>query len=192
MAGPPPVSRRIFLGSAAALLSRRELLGEQPASISIHVLKLLHPTHLTLAPSGPARIVVTTPQQVFALEGNQSIRIDAFRTPAVAATLSGGPARFTITLPGVIRRSYEGSLHITSKGELLIPVVTMTRETAVGSITAAEIPQSGTVFGALAAQAIVARSFLVAAGKRHAEADFCDTTHCQFLRSPAAPGSTVA
>ncbi|MGA7415768.1 MAG: SpoIID/LytB domain-containing protein [Bryobacteraceae bacterium] len=158
----------------------------------MHVLKLLHPTLLKIESAGPARIDVATPQRIFALEGSRSVQIDASRTPVTVVAASGKAARFTLIIPGVIQRTYEGSLHITAEGDLLIPVVTMTHETAVSSITGAEIPQSGSQFAALAAQAIVARSFVSAAGKRHAEADFCDTTHCQFLRSPAVPGSTVA
>ncbi len=192
MAGHHPVSRRMFVGSAAGFFSRHALAGMQPAGVSVHVLKLLHPTQLKIEPAGAARIAVTTPQQVFTLEGAQSIHIDAGKTPVSVTSPSGNAARFTLIIPGVFRRSYEGSLHMTAEGNLLIPVVTMTRETAVTSITGAEIPQSGTLFAALAAQAVVARSFLAAAGKRHAEADFCDTTHCQFLRSPAMPGSPVA
>ncbi len=192
MAGPYSLSRRAFVGSSVSLLSSHVLLGGQPVGVSVHVLKLLHPTVLKIEPAGPVRIDVVTPQQNFALEGNQSVHIDASKSPATVTAPSGEAARFTLTIPGVIRRSYEGSLEITRQGDILLPVVTMTRETAAGSITVAEIPQSGSLFAALAAQAVVARSFLSAAGKRHAEADFCDTTHCQFLRSPAAPGSPAA
>ena len=39
---------------------------------------------------------------------------------------------------------------------------------------------------ALKAQAVAARSFLLAGQGRHGSFDFCDTTHCQFLRSPPA------
>jgi stage II sporulation protein D len=44
---------------------------------------------------------------------------------------------------------------------------------------------------ALKAQAVVTRSFL-AAGPRHRDFDFCDTTHCQFLRSPDDVNARVA
>lgn len=44
---------------------------------------------------------------------------------------------------------------------------------------------------ALKAQAVATRSFL-AAGARHLDFDFCDTTHCQFLRSPPPSTSRVA
>jgi stage II sporulation protein D len=38
------------------------------------------------------------------------------------------------------------------------------------------------------AQAVVARSFLIAAPHRHQGFDFCDTTHCQYLREPPPDG----
>jgi stage II sporulation protein D len=180
------------LQGAACLLFQRASLAGQSGHVSVHVLKLLHPSLLEIEPTGAGRLEVATPQRVFTLEGSQSLQIDASKTPARVSAPSGGPARFTLTIPGIIRRSYQGSLTLTAQGELLIPVVLMSKETAVSSITGAEIPQSGSPFAALAAQAVVARSFLVAAGRRHAEADFCDTTHCQFLRSPAPPRSAAA
>lgn len=57
----------------------------------------------------------------------------------------------------------------------------MDREVAVASVVAAEMPQS-TPMEALKAQAVVARSYYAAAGPRHDAFDFCDSTHCQFLR----------
>jgi peptidoglycan hydrolase-like amidase len=40
---------------------------------------------------------------------------------------------------------------------------------------------------ALKAQAVVARSYYAAAGSRHDAFDFCDSTHCQFLRQRPPP-----
>jgi stage II sporulation protein D len=42
---------------------------------------------------------------------------------------------------------------------------------------------------ALKAQAVVTRSYLVAGKGRHLNFDFCDLTHCQFLREPPSPES---
>ena len=39
------------------------------------------------------------------------------------------------------------------------------------------------------AQAVAARTYFVAGKGRHEDFDFCDTTHCQFLRSPPASQS---
>jgi stage II sporulation protein D len=66
----------------------------------------------------------------------------------------------------------------------------MNRETAVASIVGAEMIESAPI-EALKAQAVATRSFL-AAGPRHIDYDFCDTTNCQFLKSPPPPSSRVA
>jgi stage II sporulation protein D len=44
---------------------------------------------------------------------------------------------------------------------------------------------------ALKAQAVATRSFFVAGKGRHHSFDFCDTTHCQFLRSPPGPATAA-
>lgn len=95
----------------------------------------------------------------------------------------GDDAEFRVTIPGRISRRYRGKLEIKpTHGELLM-IVTMDLETAVASVVAAESP-SNAPMEALKAQAVAARSFLVAGGKRHRDFAFCDTTHCQFLRAP--------
>ena len=105
----------------------------------------------------------------------------------VVSARDGGEAEFTLAVPGRIRRRFRGVLTVFARGGELVPVVRMDMETAVASIVSAEsVPGAG--LEALKAQAVAARSYL-AAGRRHREYDFCDTTHCQFLRSPPAHGS---
>jgi len=41
----------------------------------------------------------------------------------------------------------------------------------------------------LKAQAVVTRSYFIAGKSRHHDFDFCDLTHCQFLRDPPNPES---
>jgi peptidoglycan hydrolase-like amidase len=94
-------------------------------------------------------------------------------------------------VPGKIRRRFHGRLDVTSTGGELVPVVSMDLETAVASVVAAEQMVS-TPLEALKAQAVAARSFLVAARGRHHGFDFCDTTHCQFLREPPAADHPAA
>jgi stage II sporulation protein D len=67
----------------------------------------------------------------------------------------------------------------------------MDLETAVASVVAAENP-SDVPLEAAKAQAIASRSFLLAGAGRHRDFDFCDTTHCQFLREPPSPDSAAA
>jgi len=99
----------------------------------------------------------------------------------VVTARDGSPVPFELAVPGKLRRVYRGRLTLTAHNGVLLAVVSMDRETAVASIVAAEMPASAPL-EALKAQAVVARSFLVAGG-RHVGYDFCDTTHCQFLRS---------
>jgi peptidoglycan hydrolase-like amidase len=107
---------------------------------------------------------------------------------------NGQPVSFLLEVPGVIRRRYLGTLSVSSADRLLRPIIRMDREVAVSSIVGAELPVYGAPREALEAQAFAARSFLSAAATtgRHGDAQFCDTTHCQFLRAPALTGSAVA
>lgn len=111
-----------------------------------------------------------------------------FHPRSVEAVRASGSPEFTLRIPGRIERRYRGRLDLVRDHDEVVPVVTMDLETAVASIVAAESPP-GAGIESLRAQAIVARSFLLAAHGRHAYADFCDTTHCQFLREPPAGGS---
>jgi stage II sporulation protein D len=64
----------------------------------------------------------------------------------------------------------------------------MDLELAVASVVAAESPP-GAPLEALKAQAVAARSYFFAGRGGHKRFDFCDTTHCQFLREPPAPSA---
>ena len=173
----------MLLASSVAALTTR-------THYSFWVFGLLRPTHINLYPFRNARLHVNGE----ILEGPGAYRIDAARTPIQMSGPHERPVGFVLEIPGVIRRRYLGKLSVTAEGSLLRPVVTMEREVAVGSIVAAELPATSTPLQALAAQALSARSFLTAESKkpRHGDAQFCDTTHCQFLRSPAVVGSVVA
>ena len=99
--------------------------------------------------------------------------------------------RFVLEVPGKLRREYSGALEIRAHGQTLEAIVTMPLETAVASVVQAESPP-GAGIEALKAQAVAARSFFVARQTSHLDFDFCDTTHCQFLRSPPAFGTLAA
>lgn len=104
---------------------------------------------------------------------------------------SGGPVDFILGVPGKISRHYHGTLEIKPSGRQLIAVITMDRETAVASVVAAESAPD-TPLEALKAQAVAVRSYLVSSHGRHTEFNFCDTTHCQFLREPPLQDSPAA
>jgi len=98
-----------------------------------------------------------------------------------------GDADFRLAVPGKLERRYRGVLEITPQTRELEAVVVMNLEVAVASAVAAESPP-GAPLEALKAQAVVTRSYYAAARGRHLRFDFCDTTHCQFLRQPPPAG----
>src|SRR5258705_481471 len=102
----------------------------------------------------------------------------------------GAEGRFILTIPGKIHREFRGRLEVRGHEGGLAAIVEMDRETAVASIIAAESP--GSPREAQKAQAVLARSFLAAAHGRHAGFDFCDTTHCQYLRDAPSAGTVAA
>ena len=103
----------------------------------------------------------------------------------------GSYARFIICLPNGAEGEYYGRLEVRQHYYELQLIVEMDRELAVASVLAAEgagaLPPE-----ALRAQAIVARSYMLAIGGRHAGFDMCDTTHCQRFGPPPAANSAVA
>jgi peptidoglycan hydrolase-like amidase len=158
-----------------------------PALMTIGVFGLFHPTELEVRPGAGTVILVESMGRTVRLEGAASARI---RTAARVSGRDGTMTRFVLSVPGKIRREYLGRLEVKAQAGSLTAIVEMDRETAVGSIVAAEGPGAG--IEAMKAQAVAARSFLAAAHGRHEGFDFCDTTHCQFLKEPAKPGSPAA
>jgi hypothetical protein len=188
------LTRRVFLGGlAAASLAARAFAQPPTTTPTFTVLSLFHPRRLTLhAEAAPLSLQLNnTP---LTLSRGQSFIIDASEnhiiinnSPADSLKIAS-PATFDVEVPNKLRRTYIGTLAITNESGHLRCVVGIERELAVASIVAAESPPHATA-NALAAQAIAARSFLLGATTAHIGADFCDTTHCQFLREPPPSGS---
>lgn len=86
---------------------------------------------------------------------------------------------FALTIPGRFRREYEGELRIAMRDGRLHATVGMTEREYLARVAAAEMSEAPAA--ALQAQVIAARSYLRAAGRRHASAQMCDTTHCQWM-----------
>ncbi|HXP86546.1 MAG TPA: SpoIID/LytB domain-containing protein [Bryobacteraceae bacterium] len=163
------------------------------ALVTIGVFGLFHPTELEVRPAHGGAIVIERGGVRETLEGAHASRI---RTAARVAARDGGPAEFILSVPGRIQREFHGRLNVRQfdvrrNSVELLAIVEMDRETAVASIVGAELSAS-TPIEALKAQAVAARSFLAASHHRHEDFDFCDTTHCQFLREPPSPGSPAA
>lgn len=173
----------LFLAPAA-----HPQLPREPATVRIGVLSLFHPHTLTLAADHPVTLLLDGAPHILDPHHQATIRstpagLTVDESPAHALTVA--PETFTLAVPGKLSRTYRGGLAVTVRDGVLIPVVTVDTELAVASIVAAEAPP-GAPLEALKAQAIASRSFLLANPHAHRDFDACDTTHCQYLRSPPA------
>lgn len=169
-----------------ALLVRVHGTTGAQAAARIGVLGLFKPKVLVVRPAPGGALIMEADGQQTALEGGQSMVV---RGPLRAHPRGGG--EFILSVPGKIERRYRGDLEITAHGGVLSAVVSMDRETAVASAVAAESPP-GAPLAALMAQAVATRSYYAAARGRHEDFEFCDTTHCQFLRAPPAPDTPAS
>jgi stage II sporulation protein D len=178
------------------------------ALVRIGVLGLFHPHEMIVrAPAGSVlvlhaggdRIVLEESSSVDSAtvhisEGDVVVTAGTRVVQASRLTVSGRTNEavdFSLAVSQKVARRYHGILEIEASGGILIAIVDMDRETAVASVVAAESTPE-TPVEALKAQAVAARSYLVAGRGRHHDFDFCDTTHCQFLREAPKPGSAAA
>jgi stage II sporulation protein D len=170
---------------------------KQVEDVRIGVLGLFHSKQIVVSPitgkplqcrAGGEPWAVIDPMRA-ELEGTK-VRISgtdsAFDGTVFCDNGASGTAEFVASVPGKITRRYAGKLEIRPDARELILVVAMPMETAVASVVAAESPAHAPM-EALKAQAVATRSFFVAGKGRHHNFDFCDTTHCQFLRAPPGP-----
>lgn len=183
------------LGRVILLAAFAWALPSRAADVRVHVFGLFAPAevrvragdwqilHVTAA-SGEARIEGGQTATCRVAAAHVACQVGSAHLEGASAAFHGeGPAAaFRLSVPGKIERRFEGRLELTAAGKSLRAVVVMDRETAVSAIVAAESPP-GATFEALKAQAVAARSYLLA-GARHEAFDFCDTTHCQYLRAP--------
>jgi peptidoglycan hydrolase-like amidase len=186
---------------------RADGVARSDESVSVSVMGLFHPREFVVSPSAGHALILQAGRESIVLENSgvasATVRIDGpdivvssgrreLRSTKVKVAGRGNePEDFILEIPGKIKRQYHGTLEIRPSSSSLLSVVTLDLETAVASVVAAEsVPD--TSIEALKAHAIVARSYFVAGRGRHRNFDFCDTTHCQFLREVPAAGSRVA
>jgi stage II sporulation protein D len=184
------------------------LVQSQAHTVQIGVLGIFHPQELTLAADQTGELLIWAADQSIFLEPGSACSLLRVRSSGDNLVLSGcgreiraremrasgrdqQSAGLIVTLPGKIKRRYLGILELRAKRSELIAVITMDLEIAVASAVQAETTP-GTPTEALKAQAVVSRSYYVRGGGRHTDFDFCDLTHCQFLREPPASDSPAA
>ena len=176
--------------------------------VQIGVLGLFHPRQITLGVAKEEAIVIHGDDSELVLEAGPRTSVarigisgDALlldfgghvvHTAEIrAAGRNGQAAEFVLAVPGRISRHYRGTLTVKAVADVVVPIVTMDLETAVASVVEAESAADAPP-EALKAQAVVTRSYFTAGKGRHHDFDFCDLTHCQFLRGLANPESAAA
>lgn len=180
----------------------------QTPTVRIGVLGIFHSRQLVLSPEPDSPLLLTAGERrifvrarstcqaatVRLIAGSLVVRCgeEEFGTTQLLATdANQDSARFILTIPGKVARRYQGRLEIKPGPGELVPIVTMELETVVASVVQAET-NPGSSIEALKAQAVVSRSYLIAAKGRHRNFDFCDLTHCQALRDPPLETSPAA
>ena len=100
-----------------------------------------------------------------------------------------GRAAFWLRV-GTLERCHEGTLGVRAQGGVLRLVLALPLERYVASVLVSEAADAPPE--ALAAQAVVTRSWALAHRRRHGDADACDLTHCQLYRGEQAPRADAA
>lgn len=100
--------------------------------------------------------------------------------------LPAGVWRVTAGGPGARPRIYRAALQLRAEGGVLRLRAAMALEDYVAAVVASET-LLGTPREALRAQAVVARSYALAARGRHPGGALCDLAHCQVLRGSGLP-----
>ncbi|RUO91552.1 SpoIID/LytB domain-containing protein [Corallococcus sp. AB018] len=162
-----PVVNSPVDASASSAPAARERKPVADTQVDVRILSKHRPARLRL--DGPRSLEVVASGDTLVVDGRpqpHALRLDA--------------GRWHVRGRGLDRR-YEAALSLEARDGELIVVATFALEAYVAAVTASET-EIDTPFEALRAQAITARSYVLASGKRHDEARACDLTHCQVLR----------
>ena len=164
---------------------------------SFWLFKLLKPTHARVSPIGTSRLHCTSAGQSFIIEGDSVLNLHLSSAPTRVTGPADTLVAFNIEIPGQLRRDFFGTLQFVPLPDILLIKLETNIETATSCVVGAELPVAAAHFEALCVQAIASRSVLFGTTVPrhvygHTCAHFCDTTHCQFFRSPALPSSSVA
>ncbi|ABF39933.1 Sporulation protein-like protein [Candidatus Koribacter versatilis Ellin345] len=162
-------------------------MAQQPP-FRVRLLSLYHLQEVTIAPDGPSTLRLDGKQEK--LMSTIAVRVDGgsirIGDRAAMRVAINGPVRIS---GGTIRpMSVHVPLEISAvRGELRVIAVYPTEEYVAAVLqgeTAGDMPPE-----ALKALAVAIRSYATRFRERHKEEhfDFCDSTHCQYLRTDVSP-----
>ncbi|HKS41223.1 MAG TPA: SpoIID/LytB domain-containing protein [Blastocatellia bacterium] len=146
----------------------------------------------TIAPGQLIRITLSGNHLNIALSDSFG-RIHKSFNAQEARITPGGSTTIELILPGKMKRAVRGRLSVAASERALKIILTTDRESAVASVTAAEIGSNREPETAKALSVVV-RTFMLSHEGRHAGEgfDFCDTTHCQFYRGESDLSAEIA
>lgn len=209
----PPLARLAAPGAAAlaialclgALLAPARAAGESVLRVGLLGAASANQCRVTVAPSGPQAGEIELEFRagdgglLLALRGNDVARVAPAGDGVVVRDGRGRDKRalmlvararggfVAVTKDSTQPLPYRGELEFTASGGRLRIVNTVELEGYLRSVVPAEMPR---LFHeeALRAQAIVARTYALRAGARHAADGFdvCDSAHCQAYRGALA------
>src|ERR1044072_6269503 len=146
----------------------------------------------TIAPGQLIRITLSGNHLNIALSDSFG-RIHKSFNAMEARITPGASTTIELILPGKMKRAVRGRLSAAASERALKIILTTDRESAVASVTAAEIGSNREPETAKALSVVV-RTFMLSHEGRHADEgfDFCDTTHCQFYRGESDLSAELA
>jgi stage II sporulation protein D len=145
------------------------------------------------APVIEVELLSSSPCRALSVEGSEGRHDVALRDGrllldgrVVDAPLRFHADRWRVRAPAPAERSFSGELELRVDPRRLRVVARLDLEDYVAWTVASET-EPGTHAEALRAQAVVARSYALAGGRRHPDVDLCDLAHCQVLRGRTDP-----
>lgn len=147
------------------------------ALVQVSILGLLHPSEITVE-QGTRTTKIR----------NAETRVEANGQTFDRFEIKGD---FRIRIEPDFQRAYRGTLTVTANKSDLELLLTAEVEDLVAATVTAESPPNAPP-AALAAQAILARSWIAASRGRHGRFDLCDTTHCQHFKEASPAGREAA
>jgi hypothetical protein len=162
------------------------------------LVRIFHPRHLTLSCTGSETLVVATADQTIFLQPRSAHESLQIRTDGNTLLLSlNGREIHANEIQATSWNNGAASASRARKNKPAIPGhfgceshsrrIGTSRNHGSGDAVASAVQAEsspGTPLEALKGQAVVTRSCFVAGRGRHTDFDFCDLTHCQFLREP--------
>ena len=176
------------------LLLATASLAQQP-DVRVHLLSLYRLSEVRIEPVHGTTVILTAGLSERSLNSEFNVRA---RGGSVAGSGLAGPTLglngdFRVVTQSTPAQHVRGALEISARNDTLIMVAVIPVELYVADVlegeTAGEMPAE-----ALKALAVAIRSYTSRFRERHKEEgfDFCDTTHCQFMRLNPRPAVVSA